>query len=403
MPIKKTSFSEHFRQSLIALILVPFGLIAGIFISTLNPILSSVPWIFIVFQPFLSNIGNLGGIYCGNLSTSLHLGLIEPRILNNTKVFKSMVSSIITLFLINGLFIGFFGYFLGIILGLIKNISILSFFFLTSLTNFASCCFMIPTSFFISVLGIKRGFDPDVILYPITATLNDIFIAFIFVANVNLFLIIQIPIREILGLIFLMITIALIGFLLFFNRNSKKYNQIFRESVFVIITLAFLDNVTGSILSGLENSFKILPALLVVYPVLNSTSGAQASMVASQLSSDFPLGIVEPKLSLYKRKNYRNFLFAAIINGSIICTICALLGFMFADFFGINLLIFNFILIIILVNLCTFGILQFLAVSIAILIYTRGLDPDNFGNPILTSISDLTSILFLSLFIIVLI
>ena len=399
MAIKKTSFSENFRQSSFALILMPLELFAGLFIATLNPVLPMVPWIFIVLQPFLSNVGNLGGIYCGNLSTALHLGSIEPRFRNNTDIFKGIIGSITTLFFINGIFIGFFGFFLGTMLGLIKNISILAFFFLTSLTTFCCYGFMIPIAFIISVIGIRRGFDPDVILYPITSTLNDIFVAFIFVINVNIFLITPIVLSEFLGLIFMIILISVIAILLFFHRENKKFNQILRESILVIIALAFVDNITGTILSSLEPTFRMVPALLVIYPALNSISGAEASMLASELSSDFPLGFVEPKLTLYKKKNIRNFIFAAIISGVIFSSICAVLGYLIGNVFLINLLMINVTTIIILVNLCTFGVLQFLAVLIAILIYTQGLDPDNFGNPILTSLSDLTSIIFLSLFV----
>ena len=382
---------------------MPLELIAGLFIVTLNPILSSVPWVFIILQPFLSNVGNLGGIYCGNLSTALHLGSIEPRFRGNTEIFKGMISSITTLFFINGLIIGFFGFFLGNFIGLIKNLSIFAFFFLTSLTTFCCYGFMIPIAFLISVIGIRRGFDPDVILYPITSTLNDIFVAFIFVVNVNLFIITPVAISEYMGLIFLIILIVFIVILLFYNQNNKKYNQILRESIFVIIGLVFVDNITGTILSSLEPTFRIAPALLVIYPALNSISGAEASMFASELSSDFPLGIIEPKFSLYKKKSLRNFIFAALLSGVIFSSICAVIGYFITNIFLINTLIINVIIIIIIVNLCTFGILQFLAVTIAILIYTQGLDPDNFGNPILTSLSDLTSIVFLSLFILLLI
>ncbi|MHA1784876.1 MAG: magnesium transporter [Candidatus Helarchaeota archaeon] len=399
MSIKKTSFWKNFRQSFFALILQPVGLIAGLIIASLSPVFGAVPWIFIIFQPFLSNIGNIGGIYCGNLSTSLHLGSIEPRIRNNTKIFKTLVSSIITLSFINGLFIGFFGYFLGALLGLIKNTSIFSFLFLTSLTTIYSCGFMIPVSFFISVISIRRGFDPDIILYPITATLSDIFISIIFVLNMNLFFITPTLIKELLGLIFLVFMLFIIGILFFLNIKELKYRTIMSESLPIILVLAFIDNFTGTLLARLEYPFRKIPPLLVIYPALNSISGAQASMVTSRLSSDFPLGISEPKLNLYKKNNFQYLLSSIILSGVLICVLSATIGFFISDFINISSLIFNIILIIVLVNLCTFCILQLLAVIFAIIFYTRGLDPDNFGTPILTSISDLISIIFLSLFV----
>jgi len=94
------------KQALIAFSFDFSGIFAGWIASKTIPVLSIAPWILVIYPMVLTIRGNIAGIFTGNLSTLLNIGLVKPRFTKNTKIFYSLLSSIFFLALITGLLTG---------------------------------------------------------------------------------------------------------------------------------------------------------------------------------------------------------------------------------------------------------------------------------------------------------
>ena len=84
-----------FGQSLLSLSFDLGGMLAGTALAIYLNVFSLFPWSFILYPGILSIRGAIGGIFCGRLSTGLHLGTIRDRLLGNTRHFYTLCRLIV--------------------------------------------------------------------------------------------------------------------------------------------------------------------------------------------------------------------------------------------------------------------------------------------------------------------
>ncbi|NIR48322.1 MAG: hypothetical protein GWN55_04250, partial [Phycisphaerae bacterium] len=93
-------------QSLLSLSFNLGGILAGTLIVVYFDVFSEVPWALALFPGILSIRGAIGGLFCGRLSTGLHLGIVKPSFAENTRNFYLLFYSIITLTLESSIAMG---------------------------------------------------------------------------------------------------------------------------------------------------------------------------------------------------------------------------------------------------------------------------------------------------------
>ena len=177
--------------------------------------------------------------------------------------------------------------------------------------------------------------------------------------------------------------------------------RILRESIPVLLVAGTVDLVAGLTIENRLESFLAYPALLVLVPPFLEDTGALGSVLSSRLASKLHLGIIEPT-ARPQRAARDDFAITALLgipvfvlvalSSQVAATLTGQASPGVANMVGISL-IGGF--------LATFFAL-FVAYYGSIATYRLGLDPDNYGVPLLTSSMDLVGALSLIVAIIIL-
>ena len=378
------------------------GLFAGRSAVLLNNIQVYLPWVFLIYPLLLTVRGDINGILSGKLGTALHLGSILPSWKKNTSRFYELMGLIFFFSVFDSLLVGIISFIIGTIMNLsIHFIDVL----VISITTFVigaiiSMTFTFSLTFFIYN---KKG-DPDVYVYPIMSSINDILITLTFFGVCLLYRPWEtgLNLQYYLGLPLLVLILGIVIF--FLIKNARK--DYVKSSIFQALPTLTITNLiasgTGTILSFFQSILQASPLLLVVYPAMISTVGGQGSVLANTTSTKLHLGSIEPSFTFFKTQDFYLSFSGIITAGLIMNLVFSLFGTLLAPG-GISFSFYwLFLLLLIFTNIIGFIIIGFIATSAAFLTYRFGLDPDNLVNPILSSLADLitTSLLVLSYYII---
>jgi mgtE-like transporter len=379
--LKLRAFSKTFKEALIAYSFDIGGLFAGFMVASQLNVFERSPWIIAVYPAILSARGVISGLFCGRLSTALHLGTIYPRFFGNTKNFYKLFEAIITLTLGTSLAMGllslvFGSLFWGITSADFPNILMV----VVGTMTFGLSLSLVTMA--IAFVTFKKGLDPDVIVYPIMSTVADIVITICYVLTLNLFF-------------FSKYTVLFLGLLLvipaiyFFVRNTheEEFFKTIKESLITLLFVAFIVNITGTILHNINTSLKLVRRreIYTVYPALIDTVGDVGSVVGSTATTKLALGLLKPTFS--DMRNHATQIFgawtAAIVVFVFFSASSLFMNGMFAPFAFLR-----FTSLLLTTNIIAVTAIVLISHAVAILTFQKGLDPDNFVIPIESSLAD---------------
>jgi mgtE-like transporter len=377
----KPRFVETLKQSVMAYAFNIFGIAAGTIIAHYSGLFARAPWAVVIYPPILSARGVIGGLFCGRLSTALHLGTIQPRLFGNTKSFYLLFQAIVIMTfeaslmmsLIAALFRGF-GEFLGLINVFMATMAL-------------ALIVISPLTLTVSFISFKHGLDPDIILYPIESTVADLLITSIYIAVLSLFLANSL----FWGYFFAFISLALLltsAFFLVKNAREPEFIKTLKESLLTLVLVSFIVNVAGATLGKVEELIhdeKKLQPVYVVYPALIDTIGDVGAVVGSTATTKLALGTLKASFSSMKNHFMEiSGAWAASLIMYFAYSISALL--ITGTLTPISLA--TFTLFLFTINILAASLIILVSYSVAILTYQKGLDPDNFEIPIESSLAD---------------
>ncbi|KON30725.1 hypothetical protein AC482_03185 [miscellaneous Crenarchaeota group-15 archaeon DG-45] len=134
---------------------------------------TAAPWIVALFPPILTIRGNISGIFAGNLSTMLHLGLIRPQLRGNTDVYGRLVSAVFVLTFVDTLGMGVISFALNLLFGRASLGQLYIFALVPTIACTMAVSISIPLTSFIAITAYRRGLNPDILVYPILSSVND--------------------------------------------------------------------------------------------------------------------------------------------------------------------------------------------------------------------------------------
>jgi len=376
----KPRFVETLKQSVMAYAFNIFGIAAGTIIAYYSGLFAKAPWAVVIYPPILSARGVIGGLFCGRLSTALHLGTIQPRLFGNTKSFYLLFQAIVIMTfeaslmmsLIAALFRGF-GEFLGLINVFMATMAL-------------ALIVISPLTLTVSFISFKHGLDPDIILYPIESTVADLLITSIYITVLSLFLANSL----FWGYVLAFISSALLltsAFFLVKNAREPEFVKTLKESLLTLVLVSFIVNVAGATLGKVEELIrgKELSQIYVVYPALIDTIGDVGAVVGSTATTKLALGTLKASFSSMKNHFMEiSGAWAASLIMYFAYSVSALL--ITGTLAPISLL--TFTLFLFTVNILAASLIILVSYSVAILTYQKGLDPDNFEIPIESSLAD---------------
>jgi len=383
-------FVKTLRQSVMAYAFNIFGLTAGTIIAYYSGFFERASWAIVIYPPILSARGVIGGLFCGRLSTALHLGTVQPRFFGNTKSFYLLFHAIMFLTFEATILMGliavlfrtiYFGTFLGEFWDMLNVLMA---------TMALALAVITPLTLTVSFISFKHGLDPDIILYPIESTVSDLLITAIYIFVLNALLEFSSFWRYALALISLALSFTAL-YVLSKDLREPEFTKTLKESLLTLVLVSFIINVAGTILgrvdeliSEKEEVYQSCP-VYVVYPALIDTVGDVGAVVGSTATTKLALGTL--KSSFSSIKNHFTEISGAWAASLIMYFAYSILALTIRGMLTpLNLARFSSLLFI--VNVLAAILIIMVSYSVAIITYQKGLDPDNFEIPIESSLAD---------------
>lgn len=385
------SFMGMLRETSIAYFFNIGDLIAGFMVASQLGIFLFSPWVIALYPATISARGVIGGLLSGRLGTALHLGIIHPRFFKNTKSFYKLFEALIVITLatsiaMSSIAIVFGSLFWGITFADFP--AILSVVMATMAIGLLVSLITIKVAF----VSFNRGLDPDIVVYPIMSTIADIFITLFYIGVISLFF------SGYLGS-WIVAAIALaFGFLVLYllpkNMHDADFIKTVKESMTTMLFVAFIVNVTGTVLTRISSFVADRKEVFTVYPALISNIGAVGSVVGSTATTKLTLGLLAP--SLLSMRSHAKNIFSSWTSSLAVFVTLGILSLVLNSVFSFSSFL-SLISILLIANIISVVTIVLLSYSISILTFKRGLDPDNFVIPIESSFADsITSIALLA-------
>ncbi len=381
-------FIDSFKESLISTSTGLGDIIAGfIFYSKLSSLLSITPLVLLVYPGILSVRGVITGVLSGNLSTRLNIGSIKPSFRKIEWEFKMLIYAVFSMV--------FFGAFsvtlLTLVSALAANLAIEEVFPLFIVTVFATMyiSFLIvsPITILVAFISYKRGLDPDKIVYPIMSSTADIITTLVFV-NVVEAVFGEFSTLHYVILVFLCVIIALQFVIIYTQREEEDYTSQLKEDIISLFMVAIIASMTGFVLDMISKFIEDRKEIYAVYPAVMTTIGDVGSIVGSVGTTRLNMGYSKPGIAFIKSN-------IGVMLGSWLASLImfTLYGFYsaFISTRGFISSLTNVLPILVLANTIAVPIIFLISLIAATETYKRGLNPDNFVNPLVSTLSDFIS------------
>ncbi len=355
-------------------------LLAGGVLAANLQVIRSIPWAVTVYPGMLSARGAVNGVLSGRLSTGLNLGSIRPSVRENTEDFWATISAAFALTLLAST---------SLTLALGSSLMLTGWYdpwiFVDLLAVITasmgvSQLIMAPTTSMASFAFFKLGLDPDYFTYPSMSTVADFVVSAAYVVVLRIFragrsgrLVVLT-----LALAFAASTLALTAVQI----RREGFRSVLREASTSILVVSLIVTLTGNLLLRVEREIGEIRSIYIVYPALLTMVGDFGSIVGSVATTRLALGTARPgvRVLLDVAPEAAGAWTAWFIASQAFGLIAATSGgggrfAWLATVLGVS------------------GILSTLAITVialvvAILTFRMGLDPDNFVNPIESSLAD---------------
>ena len=384
------NFWEMFKETSLTFSFGLGGLFAGIMLASQLGIFNLSPWIITLYPIVISAKGVGSGLLSGRLSTGLHLGTIHPRFFGNTKNFYKLIEALIVLNLVTSVTICaislVFGY-------LLWDITMADFPAMLAVVV-ATMALGLLLSFVtikVSFISFERGLDPDVVVYPIMSTVADIFITICYIVVLNLFFIGTLG-QWIVGLSCLL-PVFLVFYILSKNLREVEFIKTLKESMATMLLVAFMVNVTGTLLLGISHFVVERLEIYTIYTALIGMIGNVGSVIGSTATTKLALGLLAPSYS--SMRNHAKNIFSAWTASILMFIVLAVMSLSIYGMFSFSSF-YTLISVVLVTNVLAVATITILTYSVSILTFKKGLDPDNFVIPVESSLADsVTSIAML--------
>ncbi len=371
-----------FKETALACLFDIGGLIAGFTIALQLGVFQLSPWAIALYPAVVSVKGVITGLLTGRLSTALHLGTIYPKFFGNTRIFYRLLGAMVVLTLATS--------------GTISAIAMVfgTLFWGMAISDFAAVLTVMVATLSLGLLitlitvkftfiSFKNSLDPDTIVYPAISTVADIIITFLYIGVLHLYF--SGAIGSWALIIFGLINVVLVLIIVPRNIRDREFLRIIKESLPTMLLVAFMVNITGTVLKGISNLAAGRREIYTIYPAIIDMMGDVGLVVGSAATTKLALGVLTP--SLLSIKNHAKNIFSA---WTATLMLFAVLGFLSLALNGMLSTqgVFSLLPILFVSNVIAFTAIVVVSYAISILTFKRGLDPDNFVIPVESSIAD---------------
>jgi mgtE-like transporter len=376
-------------QGFVALLISSLGsLVAGIALGSITGILQELPGLMILLPAAIGMRGNIFGALGSRLGTSIHAGLYEPNLRREGVLFQNVYAATVLTLSIS-LVLGVLAKTFSVAFGL-PSISVVDFMVISILGGVISSVVVGAFTVLLSIQAHRRGWDMDSVSAPLVTAAGDLVtIPALFVAA----LVVRIEgVTAGVAAATVVLTILLTARALFTDLVGTR--RVLRESLLLLAVAGAINLLAGLVIEARLDRFLTFPALLVLIPPFLEAAGALGGILSSRLASKLHLGVIAA----------RGRPEALVLLDFSIIFLFAVLTFALA---GVTAHVASVI-----VGLASPGVVKVTEISLvagliatisavwvayytAVLTFRRGLDPDNFGIPLITSSLDFVGVVAL--------
>ncbi len=377
------------RHGLISLVIATVGdVAAGIALGAITHTLQLLPGLLILLPAANSIRGSIFGALSSRLGTSIHTGMFEPSRRREGALYQNIYAAAVLTFSISFL-MGSLAKIVAVVLG-VHAISFEDLVVISLLGGVLSSAVVGALSVVLALASNAYRWDLDSVAVPIITAIGDmVTIPAIYAATFA----IRVPyLTPVAFAIFVALTIGITIRGLWSRLPAAR--RAVRESIPMLAVTGTMSLMAGVVVESRVERFLTFPAFLVLVPPLLSDTGALGAQLASRLSSKLHLGTIEARGLPEPAAFLDSSIF--LLFGVWVFVLVAVTAHFAGSALGFaspGLL--KMIEVGLLAGMLTTAVLLILAYYVAIATYRLGLDPDNHGVPIVTSASDLLSMLAL--------
>ena len=372
------------------------GLIAGLTLGSITDTLAELPGLMLLVPAAVGMRGNVFGALGSRLGTAAHAGTFRLSRRRETLVGQNLEAAVL-LSMALALILAVAAKGLATAFGVHHAISIADFVVVSVIGGLTPILVVMAITVGITALSVRREWDLDNVAAPVVTAAADM------VTLPSLFLATKLVsidgVTPVLG--GLCVLAGLASLVAGLRSRLPLLRAIVRESVPVLVVAGLVSMLAGLTIDGRLAPLLRYPVLLVLIPPLLSLSGSLAGILASRLSSKLHLGLVDPRR--FSLGSVAEDVVLVYLLGGIVFVV---LGFATASVGGV-------------LSMATPGWLDVVEAAVvagllattlsnvvgyfgAVVTYRLGLDPDNFGVPLVSSASDLLGAIALMLSLVIL-
>lgn len=347
----------------------------GVLGAYFEKIMSYYPVLFVIIPGLMANRGNIFGAMASRLTTLLHLGEMEPRFGDENVHRNIMLSMLLSLFPV------FLLWAVRVIKLKTLYLSVLA---IVLVSTILSNLVMGYSTALATIVPFRKGVDPDTVAAPIVTSVGDIVTLPFLVFFLLLF-------EGMLPAFYLAMLLSAAIFILMIAKVKlrREDREIFKEVLEILLVTTLISAVSGGLLEHYSEAIYASILFGVVYPSIAGSTGNFGSIVGAKTSTRIHLGEVEGimdretmlDIAMYTSTG---FLIGLLINIIGIFVVRVTLG---RDA-GI---VWPFVVLYPLLLLTTMVVAYYLSR----LFVRLGLDPDNGTVPMITTLADLMSMVFI--------
>jgi mgtE-like transporter len=375
------------RQGLVALVLSTLaGFVAGLTLAHITGTLEELPGLIVLIPAAVGMKGTIFGAIGARLGTASVAGLLEPTIRRGGVLHRNVYVAVVTTFS-SSLWLAALARLASSAFGE-ESISIWRLATISIVGGAIGSALILAITLGLAALSSRRGWDLDSVATPMVTALGDMTtLPSLFVAT---YLVRVDAIATVAAAV--AIVAALYATYRAYAVADPAIRRIVLEMTATILLTPVLDVLAGGFLRAREDQLLAVPVLLALIPPFVSQAGALGGIFASRITSKLQMGVITPR-GLPEQP--------AIVDASIVSALAvavfALIG---AVAYGLGVATglpgmppFGTLLGgTLLSGLLLLPITIVAGYYLAVVTHRFGLDPDNQGVPIITSVMDLSGV-----------
>lgn len=376
-------------QGFVALVVASAGgLAGGIVLGSITGTLERLPGLLILVPAAVAIRGNIFGALGSRLGTAIHAGLFEVGRRREGPLYQNVYASAV-LTLVLSVLVAVLAKTISLAFG-VPSMSVVDFIAISVLGGVVASVFVGAFSVALSMLAYRRGWDLDTVAAPLITASGDMFtIPALFLASFATNVRFLSPILAGIG-----IGVAIAMTVRGLRTDLGETRRIIRQSIPILLLAGVIDILAGVFVQARLAEFVAFPALLMLIPPLLGNAGGLGGMLSSRLASKLHLGVLMPR-GVPNQVALVDFATVLLIGGAVFPLMgLAAEGLAIAVGLrspGAATMVEVSTLAGLMATLVAAGVAYYSAAAT----YRLGLDPDNYGIPMITSSMDFVGVISL--------